>query len=152
MLRIIVLTALPLPRLNLPAMARLAALLAAAAAVGVWGALLGAPQPGQLPPALSVAPSRQADVSPVALWFGRDGVLQTEVAVVGLIAGGDSGAALLSVNGGPPVGVRTGQEVAPQITLVSVDAAGVMLDMGGTRTRLAAPPLGAPPDGIRVQP
>lgn len=135
-------------RPTLPGAARLAAIVAAAAAIGVWGAVLLAPSPSRLPPAVAAAPVRQSNVEPVALWFGRDGVLQTQIAVLGLIAQGSNGAAVVSVNGGPPTALAVGQTAAPGIVLAGVDAQGVILDANGTRTRVAAPPFDAVPGGI----
>jgi len=139
-------------RPTLPGAVRLAALLGAAAAVGVWGAVLLAPRPGTLPPAVAAAPARQANVDAVALWFGRDGVLQTEITVLGLIAEGSAGAAVLSVNGGPPAALAVGQSPAPGIVLAAVDAQGVVLESAGARTRVAAPPIDAAPNGIVAVP
>jgi len=138
-------------RPSLPGAARLAAIVAAAAAVGVWGAILLAPSPNRLPPAVAAAPMRQSDVDAVALWFGRDGVLQTQIAVLGLISEGANGAAVVSVNGGPPSALGVGQTAAPGVVLAAVDAQGVVLDANGTRTRVAAPPYEAPPGGITIE-
>ncbi|WP_260986239.1 general secretion pathway protein GspC [Bordetella genomosp. 13] len=135
-------------RPTLPGAARLAAILAAAAALGVWGAILLAPSPDRLPPAVAASPVRQSNVDAVALWFGRDGVLQTQITVLGLIAQGANGAAVISVNGGPPAALAVGQTAAPGIVLAGVDSQGVVLDANGTRTRVAAPPYDAAPGGI----
>ena len=81
-----------------PSLLRVLAMLAAAGGIGLWGATLFAPRPAAMPPALAPAP-RAPDNGPVALWFGKDEALRTQISVLGVIAGND-GAAVLSVDGG----------------------------------------------------
>ena len=89
-------------------------MLAAAGGIGLWGATLFAPRPAAMPPALAPAAPRAPDNGPVALWFGKDEALRTQISVLGVIAGND-GAAVLSVDGGPPSAWRLGDEIAPGI-------------------------------------
>ncbi|MBQ2649935.1 MAG: general secretion pathway protein GspC, partial [Achromobacter sp.] len=79
-----------------PAVCRVVAMLALAAGLGAWGAVLLAPKPPALPAAVSAPPPRAADNMPVALWFGRDEVLRTQISVLGVIAAGADGAAVFS--------------------------------------------------------
>ncbi|WZB65635.1 hypothetical protein WJ971_24015 [Achromobacter xylosoxidans] len=83
-----------------PAAFRVLAILALAAGLGVWGAILLAPAPAALPAAVSAPAPRAADNTPVALWFGRDEALRTQISVLGVIAAGPDGAAVFSVDGG----------------------------------------------------
>ena len=69
-----------------PAALRVLAVLALAAGVGVWAAVLLAPRPGPLPPAVSAAAPRAADNTPVALWFGKDEVMRTQISVLGPVS------------------------------------------------------------------
>lgn len=131
-----------------PAALRILAVLALAAGLGVWGAVLFAPGPGPLPAALTAAAPRAADNTPVALWFGRDEVLRTQISVLGVIAAGADGAAVFSVDGGPPLAWRVGDEVAPGILLKDIGADAVTVEQGGRASRLAAPAFPAPAGGI----
>lgn len=131
-----------------PAMFRALAILALAAGVGVWGAVLLAPKPPALPAAVSAPAPRAADNMPVALWFGRDEVLRTQISVLGVIAAGTDGAAVFSIDGGPPVAWRVGDEVAPGIVLKDVGADAVTVEQGGRASRLSTPASPAPEGGI----
>jgi len=131
-----------------PRAARVLAIAAAAAGVGLWSAILLAPSPGELPPALAAAAAPASDTRDIALLFGTDGAIDTQIAVLGLIAAGAHGSAVLSVDGGPPRAYRVGAEIAPGLALAGVSATGVELDRGGARLRAAAPARGAPPAGI----
>lgn len=131
-----------------PAALRVLAVLALAAGVGVWAAVLLAPRPGPLPPAVSAAAPRAADNTPVALWFGKDEVMRTQISVLGLIAAGPDGAVVLSVDGGPPLAYRAGGEVAPGIVLRDIAVDAVTVEQGGRLNRLATPAALAAPPGI----
>ncbi|MFY0476601.1 hypothetical protein [Achromobacter marplatensis] len=131
-----------------PATLRVLAVLALAAGVGVWAAVLLAPRPGPMPPAVSAPAPRAADNTPVALWFGKDEVMRTQISVLGLIAAGPDGAAVLSVDGGPPLAYRAGGEVAPGIVLRDIAADAVTVEQGGRLNRLATPAALAAPAGI----
>lgn len=133
----------PLPAA--PAALRIVAVLALAAGLGVWASILLAPRPGPLPPAVSAAAPRAADNTPVALWFGKDEAMRTQISVLGVIAAGPDGAAVLSVDGGPPLAWRTGAEVATGIVLRDIAADAVTVEQAGRTSRLAAP---AAPAGI----
>ncbi len=131
-----------------PAACRVLALLALAAGLGVWGAVLLAPTPAALPAAIAAPAPRAADNTPVALWFGRDEVLRTQISVLGVIAAGPDGAAVFSVDGGPPAAWRVGDEIAPGIVLQDIGAEAVTVEQGGRANRLAAPVAPAPAGAI----
>ncbi|KAA5924601.1 general secretion pathway protein GspC [Achromobacter xylosoxidans] len=131
-----------------PAAFRVLAILALAASLGVWGAILLAPAPAALPAAVSAPAPRAADNTPVALWFGRDEALRTQISVLGVIAAGPDGAAVFSVDGGPPLAWRVGDEVAPGIVLKDIGADAVTVEQGGRVSRLATPASPAPDGGI----
>jgi len=84
--------------------------------------------------------------------FGTDGVLDTQITVLGLIAAGTQGSAVLSVDGAPARAYRIGTELAPGLSLVEVSTNGVELDRNGARLRVAAPKLAAVPAGIVAVP
>ncbi|MGX9692683.1 type II secretion system protein N [Achromobacter anxifer] len=131
-----------------PAVFRILAVLALAAGVGVWASVLLAPKPGPLPPAVSAAAPRAADNTPVALWFGKDEAMRTQITVLGVIAAGPDGAAVLSVDGGPPQAWRAGGEVATGIVLREVAADSVTVEQAGRPSRLPAPAAPPAPAGI----
>lgn len=135
-------------RPNLPATIRILAVLALPAGLGLWAAVLLAPRPGPLPAAVSAAAPRAADNTPVALWFGKDEAMRTQITVLGVIAAGADGAAVLSVDGGPPLAWRAGGEVAPGIVLREVAADAVTVEQAGRASRLPAPAALLAPAGI----
>lgn len=136
------------PSFTLPSAVRVAAIAVAAAGLGLWSAILLAPTPAELPPALSTDSAPVADTRSVAMLFGTDGVLDTQVAVLGLIAAGPQGAAILSVDGAPARAYRLGSEVAPGLALVAVSTSGVELDRNGARLHVKAPALAVAPSGF----
>jgi len=139
------------PSLTLPSApraVRVLAIAAAAAGLGLWSAILLAPTPTDLPPALNTSSTPVSDTRSVAMLFGTDGVLDTQVAVLGLIAAGEQGSAVLSVDGATPRAYRVGAEVAPGLVLVEVSTTGVELDRNGTRLRAKAPALSVAPVGF----
>lgn len=114
----------------------------------MWGAVLFAPAPTALPAAIAAPAPRAANNTSVALWFGRDEVLRTQISVLGVIAAGPDGAAVFSVDGGPPVAWRVGDEIAPGILLRDIGAEAVTVEQGGRANRLAAPVSPAPEGAI----
>ena len=121
-------------------------MLALAAGVGVWSALLLAPAAQTPPPGLTVAASVRGDTAPIAQWFGAS-VAPLRIVLVGLIASETRAAALLRVEGGAPVAYRVGQQIGPGVTLLRVERDAVVLDTGGSEMRIAATaaaPLGSP--------
>jgi len=128
---------------------RVLAIAAAAAGLGLWSAILLAPTPSALPPALDTNTGAPvSDTRTIAMLFGTDGVLDTQIAVLGLIAAGPQGSAILSVDGAPARAYRIGTEVAPGLALIGVSTTGVELDRNGTRLRAKAPALAAVPNGF----
>lgn len=138
--------------LSAPYAIRSLAMAAAAAGVGLWAALLLAPAPADLPPALNISPVPEHDTRAVARLFGSEGVLDTQITVFGIIAAGSQGSAILSVDGAPPQAYRIGSEVAAGFALVEISDGGVELEHNGTRLRAGAPRLGAIPDGFVMSP
>jgi len=125
--------------IDAPALLRALAIAAIAAGVGVWGVLLFAPAPRELPPMLDSIVPPLHDVSSVAQWFGG-APLRVRVSAVGVIASDDGrGAALLSVDGGPARAYRVGQALAPGVTLDAVGAATVSIDQDGVVEQVPVP-------------
>lgn len=120
------------------------AMLALAAGLGVWGAIVLAPTPRAQPPVLASSLTPQLDISAISGWFGG-GTSRVRVALVGLIASEQHGAALLTVEGGKPQAFRAGQTIAPGVTLAKVGPNSVEIDQEGASETLKAP---ANPDAI----
>lgn len=140
-----------IPSLTLPSAPRAVSVLAmaaAAAGLGLWGAILLAPSPAELPPALNTNSTPASDTRSVALLFGSDGVLEMQISVLGLIAAGPQGSAVLSIDGAPARAFRVGAEVAPGLVLAEVSGSGVVLDRNGSHLRASAPTQAAPPAGF----
>lgn len=114
-----------------PALVKGLAVLALAVGTGVWGALLLAPAPQALPPALDALSDPGRDITPVARWFGG-AALRVRVAVVGLITSkAGRGTALLSINGGPVQAYGVGQSLAPGVALAGITPTSVSIDQDG---------------------
>ncbi|WP_397473373.1 type II secretion system protein N [Pusillimonas sp.] len=130
-----------------PFLLQAAAMVALAAGIGLWSALLLAPRPAPAPPALASGPAPGQDLTPVSNWFGG-GSARLRVAVVGLIASGQQGAALLSINGGPAQAYRVGQTLAQGVTLSAVLPNGVSIDQDGIVEDITMPSQPMPPQGF----
>lgn len=114
-------------------------MVACAVGLGVWGALLMAPAPRQLPPALNASTAVPRDTAAVAQWFGG-AALRVRVAASGVIAGQDGlGAALLSIDGGPPRAYRVGQTLAPGVILSAIGPHSVTIAQDGAIENVAVP-------------
>lgn len=122
-------------------------------ALAAWWALrILTPAPLAAPPVAPPAPVREADPVAAARMFGKvDAVASAaSVQVAGVFAAGKDSSAVLLVDGRPARAYRLGQEVAPGMKLLAVDAGGVTLAVGEARldarvpARPAAAPLGGP--------
>ncbi|CAM3712410.1 hypothetical protein [Bordetella tumulicola] len=131
-----------------PRAVRVLAILATATGVGLWSAILLAPAPSNLPPALNTSNDAGSDTRAVARLFGTDGVLDTQISVLGLISAGPQGSAVLSIDGAPAQAYRVGTEIAPGLALVEVSPTGIEVDRNGTRLRSAAPTRAVAPNGF----
>ncbi|AOB34000.1 hypothetical protein AKI39_24095 [Bordetella sp. H567] len=125
-------------RIDPARLARGVAVLALAAGAGIWGAILLAPRADTLPPMLDAPRVATGDTAAVAGWFGTSAA-PVKVSVLGLIAAGAHGAAILAIDGGEPRAYRVGQAIVDGVTLARVERAGVVLDQGGQSIRVAAP-------------
>ena len=138
--------AFSLPSIHPVALSKSVAVLAFAAGLGVWGALLLAPRPAALPPGLTPPPPAATDAAPVARWFGGSAAA-VKVTVLGLISAGQQGTAVLRVDGQPPQAFRVGQALAQGVILADVEPDAVVLSADGVAQRVqapSAPALGSP--------
>ena len=96
--------------------------------------------------------ARACSLAPVINWFGGNSA-RLRIEVVGLIASGQHGAALLSINGEPPKAYRTGQTLAQGVSLSAVLPQGVAIDQDGiTETITIAAQQPAQPGFIAAPP
>src|SRR3546814_6342750 len=102
-----------------PLITQALAMLAMAAGIGVWSALLLAPQPMAARPFLASGPTSGQDISPLVNWFGG-GSARLRITVVGLLSSGQRGTALLSIHGAPPKAYSVGHTLAQGVTLSAV--------------------------------
>lgn len=123
------------------------ALLAIALGIGLWSALLLAPQPKGAPPVLATGPAPGQNISPLINWFGS-GSAPLRVAVVGLLSSGQRGTALLSINGGPPKAYSVGHTLAQGVTLEAVSPQGVSIDQDGVIEDIKMTSQATPPPGF----
>lgn len=100
-------------------------------AVGVCIAYVGAPRPGDIPPALAITAAQSVSTRPVSAWFGEGLDKAVNIQVQGLIAGKQGGAAILLVNNRPPRSYFVGQTLADGVTLTAIRATGVVVDLNG---------------------
>jgi general secretion pathway protein C len=130
-----------------PLIAQSLAMLAVAAGIGVWGALLLAPPPMATRPILASGPAPSQNISPLVNWFGG-GSARLRIAVLGLLSSGHRGTALLSINGGPPKPYSVGHTLAQGVTLAAVLPHGVSIDQDGIIEDITVPGRAAPPQGF----
>lgn len=123
------------------------AVLALAAGMGVWSAVLFAPRPQVAPPLLASGPAPGQNIAPLVQWFGG-GSARLRVAVVGLLSSGQQGTALLSINGGAPKAYSVGHALAQGVTLVAVSSQGVSIDQDGVVQDITMPGHTTPPSGF----
>jgi general secretion pathway protein C len=123
------------------------AMVAAAAGAGVWGAILLAPQPGMLPPAIAGSPPQDMDARPVAAWFEAGPASRVKLVSSGLISAGAASSAILAVDGGTPRAYGVGHRLAQDLVLAEVSPDGVVILQGVHRIEVAAPRL-PPVSGI----
>ncbi len=123
-------------------------MLACAAGIGVWSAILLAPAPRPAPPAMATSSAAGTDISPVAGWFGGGPASRVKIVPSGLIAAGRSGTAILAVDGGRAQAFAVGQPLAHDMVLEAVLPHGVVVSQGGQEVELAIPELPRS-DGIR---
>jgi general secretion pathway protein C len=130
---------------DLPSLLRNAAMASTALGAGLWAATILAPSPSALPPLLHLEMPSVHDTKSVARWFGG-GSARVRVNVNGIISSRNGeGAALLSVNGAPVQAYRTGQLLAPGISLRGVAQDAVVIDQDGISERVQAATLA---DGV----
>ena len=130
----------------------------AALAVG-WGLrLIGSPRPVPSDAQLIGALSPDQAAQQAARLFGAEPIKAASAAapsrfrLYGVIAGGDTGSALIGVDGKPPRAVGVGEIVSPGVVLHSTAYKAVWLERDGVRQELKLEPQAAGAVGAVAQP
>lgn len=134
-------------------------LFALVVALAAWWALrIFTPAPAAAPPPAPPPPVREVDPVAAARLFGKIDTQASgpaNVQAIGVFAAGPQSSAILVVDGRPAKVFLIGQEVAPGLSLLEVNASGAVLGAGAQRqeARVASRPpaasLGGPPPAPR---
>lgn len=135
----------------LPRAASLVLFVALCALATRWMLTFSAMRTIPVPQAARVAQTEALETGAVATLFGgsaQGGVRDVQlVGVVADVADG-AGAAIVSLDGGPPKAVRAGTALSQQIRLVEIHGRSVVIERNGVRQEIALPlQAGAPPSG-----
>ncbi|WER45806.1 general secretion pathway protein [Cupriavidus sp. WKF15] len=145
----------------LPRAASLVLFVALCALATHWVLTFSAMRTIPVPQAARVAQTEAIETGAVATLFGgsaQGGVRDVQlVGVVADVADG-AGAAIVSLDGGPPKAVRAGTALSQQIRLVEIHGRSVVIERNGVRQEIALPvqagaersgpaPLATPPSG-----
>lgn len=108
--------------------------------ITAWMALrtLPLPQQGQV-----VQPQVLETGAVRTLFGGTRGSANRDIRLLGVVADGPRGAAILAMDGGEPKVVRTGGSLTPEVVLVEVQPRRVVLERNGVRQELPLPAVGA---------
>lgn len=126
----------------LPRAATVALFVALCALVTWWVLRFSAMDTIPVPKTARVAQTEAVETGAVATLFGgtpQSGV--RDVRLLGVVAelGSGTGAAIVSVDGGPPKAVRAGGAISPQIKLAEIRGRAVVIDRGGVRQEIILP-------------
>ncbi|UZT80835.1 general secretion pathway protein GspC [Ectopseudomonas chengduensis] len=121
------------------------ALLVALAGIAVWGTLLNATVPTPTPAQASREPARTAHTTEqgAAQWFSSS-ARHVQVNVSGLLAGPEGAVAILSIDDEPPRAFLANEQLAEGVHLRRIEHDAVVIDRGGSESRLAIAELPVP--------
>ncbi|MEG0821806.1 MAG: hypothetical protein RR101_04580 [Burkholderiaceae bacterium] len=125
-----------MPKKVVPALFNLLMFAVVIALAAWWGLRIFTPAPSAAPPAAAAALVREADPVAAARLFGKIETQASGVANVqamGVFAAGPLSSAILVVDGKPAKVFLIGQEVAPGVSLLEVNASGAVLGSGAAR-------------------
>ncbi|WP_420996030.1 hypothetical protein ACKI2N_018365 [Cupriavidus sp. 30B13] len=129
----------------LPRLAALVLFVALCALATRWVLTFSAMKTIPVPRTARVAQTEAVETGAAGTLFG--GAAQSgvrDVQLIGVVAeigrgGGGAGAAILSLDGGPPKAVRAGTALSPQLRLVEIRDRGVVIERNGVRQEIALP-------------
>jgi general secretion pathway protein C len=138
-------------KIRLPALVNLALWVAFAAVVSYWvmqvGAIRSPREPlVSIPAGNSATQNQPLDTAAAAGMFGPISGVQApgRIALVGIIAQGSKGVALLSVDGQPAAAYRVGDAIQDEQKLVAVHSDRVMIGGAGDNQEIRMPERTAP--------
>ncbi|WP_020205839.1 MULTISPECIES: hypothetical protein [Cupriavidus] len=132
----------------LPRLAALVLFVALCALATRWVLTFSAMKTIAVPRTARVAQTEAVETGAAGTLFGgaaQSGVRDVQlIGVVAEIGGGSAnvgngGAAILSLDGGPPKAVRAGTALSPQLRLVEIRDRGVVIERNGVRQEIALP-------------
>ncbi|BDB25816.1 hypothetical protein Tamer19_34880 [Cupriavidus sp. TA19] len=126
----------------LPRLASVVLFVALCALATYWALTFSAMRTLPVPQSARVAQTEAVETGAVATLFG--GSVQggpRDVQLLGVVAevDGGAGAAIVSMDGGPPKAVRSGAELSQQIRLVEIRQRSVVIERSGVRQEIALP-------------
>lgn len=126
----------------LPRAASLVLFIALCALAARWALTFSAMRTIPVPQSARVAQTEAVETGAVATLFGgsaQGGVRDVQlIGVVADVADG-AGAAIVSLDGGPPKAVRAGTALSAQILLVEIHGRSVVIERNGVRQEIALP-------------
>lgn len=139
-----------LPLTILPRVAGFALFVALCALATWWVLQIGALRTIALPKGARVAQTEASETGALATLFG--GAAQAgvrDVKLMGVVAdlGGQGGAAIVSIDGGPPRAVRAGTSLSSQIRIAEIRGREIVIERNGVRQQIALPAQPAPNRG-----
>jgi general secretion pathway protein C len=141
----------------LPRAATVALFIAFCALVTWWALRFSAMNTIAVPKTARIAQTEAVETGAVATLFGgtpQSGV--RDVRLLGVVAelGSGTGAAIVSIDGGPPKAVRAGGAISPQIRLAEIRGRAVVIERDGVRQEIILPaePVASrgPPRGVAL--
>lgn len=118
------------------------------AVIAYWAVTLLAPRAPIAPPALTLDPRALPELQQARLLFGADQVIQAparlaNVEVVGIVAAGSRGSAILVIDDKPPATYAVGEQLNTRQRLVEVRPDAVVIGSGSQRFEVPAPEGGS---------
>lgn len=126
----------------LPRLTGIALFIALCALATWWVLAFSAMRTIPMPKSARLAQTEATETGAAATLFGgsaQSGV--RDVQLIGVVAdlGNGTGAAILSLDGGPPKAVRTGTALSPQIRLTEIRGRAIVIERNGVRQEIALP-------------
>jgi len=118
------------------------------AVIAYWAVTLFAPRAPIAPPALTLDPRALPELQQARLLFGADQLIQAparlaNVEVIGILAAGSRGSAILVIDDKPPATFAVGEQLNTRQRLVDVRPDAVVIGSGSQRFEVPAPEGGS---------
>jgi general secretion pathway protein C len=131
-----------------PALTSLLLFAGLCAITAYWALQLLVPKPAVAPTETSADQRGSADSQAVLELFGQPAMagalpaaVVSNIQVVGITAGDAKGSAILAIDGAPGRFYAIGSKLSEGVTLVAVKSRSVVIERGGARSELPAPPV-----------